>query len=153
MEMILTKDYGILAKLNEGVQNIHAEIYPEFFKIHNIDEVTQFFKEVVNKPNHLFLLVKDEDEFVGYAWIEIKNSLETPFKKAFSTLYIHQINIVDDKRNKGYGSFIIHKIVSFARDHHISRIELDYWTDNSIAKNFYEKLGFKKFREHVFMEI
>lgn len=153
MEIILTKDYRILAKLNGGVQNLHAELFPEFFKIHNIDEVTEFFKEVVNKPDHLFLLVKDEEEFVGYAWIEIKNSLENPFKKAFRTVYVHQINIVDGKRNNGYGSFIIHKIVSFARDHRITRIELDYWTDNSIAKNFYEKLGFKKFREHVFMEL
>ncbi|MET3196455.1 hypothetical protein [Gottfriedia sp. OAE603] len=43
MEMILTKDYGILAKLNESVQNLHAELFPEQFKIHNIKEVTEFF--------------------------------------------------------------------------------------------------------------
>lgn len=153
MEMILTKDYRILAKLNEGVQNLHAELFPEQFKIHNIDEVTEFFKEIVNKPNHMFLLIQDEDDFVGYAWIEMKHSLETPFKKAFRTVYVHQINIVEEKQNRGYGSFIIHKIASFARDQQMNRIELDYWTDNRIAKNFYEKLGFKQFREHVFMEI
>lgn len=153
MEILLTKDYRILAKLNEGVQNVHAELFPEFFKVHNIDEITEFFKSVVDKPEHFFLLVKDEEELVGYAWVEIKNIPEGPIKKAFRLAYVHQISINEGKRNKGYGSFLIHKIASFAREHNLSRVELDYWIDNKIARKFYEKLGFIKFREHVYMDI
>lgn len=153
MEVIATRDYGILAKLNEGVQNLHAELFPNFFKVHDLVEMTEFFKNVVNKPDHHFFVVKDDEELVGYAWIEIKKIPEGPIKKAFSLGYVHQISINEGKRNKGYGSFLIHKIASFAREHNLSRIELDYWTDNINAKEFYEKLGFVKFREHVYMDI
>lgn len=153
MEIIQSKDYRILAKLNEHVQNIHSELFPNLFKEHNLDEMTSFFKTVVENSNHLFLLVKDENEFVGYAWIEIKEYPESIFKKAYTSVYIHQISINSNKRNKGYGSFLIHKIASFAREHNVLRVELDYWSDNKMAKDFYEKLGFIKYREHVYLEV
>ncbi|PEJ57906.1 MULTISPECIES: GNAT family N-acetyltransferase [unclassified Bacillus (in: firmicutes)] len=153
MEIFATKDYGILAKLNEGVQNLHAELFPEFFKVHNLAEMTEFFKSVVDKPEHHFFIVKDVEELIGYAWIEVKDIPEGPIKKAFRLGYVHQISINEEKRNKGYGSFLIHKIASFARDHNLSRIELDYWIDNKNARSFYEKLGFVKFREHVYMDV
>ncbi|WP_088068670.1 GNAT family N-acetyltransferase [Gottfriedia luciferensis] len=153
MEIFVTKDYRILAKLNESVQNLHAELFPQFFKVHNLNEITEFFKNVVDKPEHHFFVVKDVEELVGYAWIEIKNIPEGPIKKADRLGYIHQISINEGKRNMGYGSFLIHKLASFARDHELSRVELDYWIDNKNASEFYERLGFVKFREHVYMEI
>jgi hypothetical protein len=43
----------------------------------------------------------------------------------------------------------IHVLEKLAKDIGATKLELDYWIDNTIAKNFYKKLGFVINREVV----
>lgn len=44
-------------------------------------------------------------------------------------------------------------IYEIANDRGIDLIELDYWVENSIAKDFYKKKNFIKYREFVYKEL
>ncbi|WP_051217468.1 NUDIX domain-containing protein [Paenibacillus assamensis] len=49
MEVVQTYDYELISKLNEEVQELHRQLYPEYFKEYNYEEVKQFFKQVMTK--------------------------------------------------------------------------------------------------------
>lgn len=45
------------------------------------------------------------------------------------------------------------EITDIAKTNGINKIELDYWFNNEIAKNFYKKNDFVKYREFVYKDI
>ncbi|WP_338778840.1 GNAT family N-acetyltransferase [Metabacillus sp. FJAT-52054] len=90
---------------------------------------------------------------MGYAWIEIRNYPENAFKKAYRSVYVHQISIADHMRNQGYGSRLMEEVAEVAKSKGITKVELDYWFDNEAAKNFYRKNNFVKYREFVYMDL
>lgn len=153
MKITETKDYETIAILNKGVQELHAELYPESFKEYEYEAIKEFFQKVIDKPEYKIFVLEDDGLFRGYAWIEIIDYPENAFKKAFQSIYIHQINVVKSERQKGYGSQLMEEIYKTAEQHRIKKIQLDYWVDNNIAKNFYKKIGFKKYREFVYKEL
>lgn len=153
MRISHTKDYELVANLNRYVQDIHTNLFPEIFKEYHELEVRNFFKEMMNKPNMDFLLIKYNEEPVGYIWIEFKDYPESTFKKPYKSVYVHQISVSENHRNKGYGSRLLDEISSIAKTKGINKIEVDYWVDNKDAKDFYEKKNFVKYREVVYKNI
>ncbi|UOY92568.1 GNAT family N-acetyltransferase [Ectobacillus sp. JY-23] len=149
MRIIRTKDHEQIARLNETVQTLHANLYPEVFQPYQYEEVAVFFKEMVKKPEMVFLVLVDKKD-IGYAWVEVKHRPANAFKKAEATLYIHQISIHADVHGKGYGSALLAAIEELAREERMKRIDLDYWIDNTQARMFYEKRGFQLHRQMVY---
>ncbi|MGG0274222.1 GNAT family N-acetyltransferase [Bacillus rhizoplanae] len=153
MKINETNNYEIIAKLNEPVQNIHASLYPQHFHPYHYDAVKDFFQNVISNPNFIFLLVEESNQSLGYAWIEIKNYPGNAFKKPYTSIYIHQISILETYRNKGYGSQLLDYIYKIANNKNINMIELDYWLANTTAKQFYAKNGFELYREFIYKKI
>ena len=153
MNVTQTKNYEIIARLNESVQVLHSRLYPEYFKDYNFEDISDFYKGIIDNPNYIFLIIEEDNYKVGYAWIEIKNYVETAFKKPYKSIYVHQVSIVESERGKGYGLKLMENIYQIAKAKQINRIELDYWVDNEVAKEFYRKSGFKKYREFVYKGI
>ncbi|MBA9038276.1 ribosomal protein S18 acetylase RimI-like enzyme [Bacillus aryabhattai] len=146
-------DAGKIAKLNQSVHQLHVELYPQHFQTYDFHQVHEFFKKVMKDDRFIFLLGEDEGQHVGFAWLEIKQYSETVFKKAYESIYVHQINIAESYKNKGFGSSLMKEIYSIARTNDINTIELDYWNDNTIAESFYEKEGFVTYRKMAYKEL
>lgn len=153
MRIIETDDYEIVAALNEPVHALHAKLYPEYFQPFDYDAMKRFFKSAVSQPNHVFLLLEDDGQPLGYAWIEYKTVPENAFRKSSRSLFVHQIGISDSYQNKGYGSKLMERIYDMAKSSGIARVELDYWTDNESAVQFYRKHGFIKYHEYVYKDV
>ncbi|PLR98905.1 GNAT family N-acetyltransferase [Bacillus sp. T33-2] len=152
MKISQTDNYETIAKMNEHVQEIHTSLYPKYFKEYNYPAVAEFFKGIVGKPQYIFLLL-EEDEPIGYAWIEKKAYPENAFKKQCLSVYVHQISIIESYKHKGYGSTLMDEIEHIAREIGAETLELDYWVDNAAARDFYKKKGFTLAREFVEKEI
>lgn len=148
-----TKDYQLIAKLNKPIQDLHAKLEPELFKPHNFDEISEFFRGVVEKHNHYFFIAMLDEEPIGYIWLEIVERQENPFRMAYKSLHVVHISLNEFSKNKGYGTKLMSFVEDFAKRNSIGKIELDYWNNNEDAKNFYKKLGFKLSRELVYKEI
>ncbi|MDP1439690.1 GNAT family N-acetyltransferase [Priestia megaterium] len=153
MKISRTFDAGKIAKLNQSVHQLHVELYPQHFQTYDFHQVHEFFKKVMKDDRFIFLLGEDEGQHVGFAWLEIKQYSETVFKKAYESIYVHQINIAESYKNKGFGSSLMKGIYSIARTNDINTIELDYWNDNTIAESFYEKEGFVTYRKIAYKEL
>lgn len=153
MSISRTKDFELVANLNKYVQDVHTNLFPEIFKEYHELEVRNFFKEMMNKPNMDFLLIKDNEEPVGYIWIEFKDYPENIFKKPYKSVYVHQLSVSEKHINKGYGFRLIDEISTIAKTKGINKIELDYWVDNKDAKDFYKKRDFVIYREVAYKNI
>lgn len=152
MKVSRTIDFELVAKLNKYVHDLHANLYPEYFKEYNFEGVKTFFQKIIDKEEFTFLLLEDDDLPLGYAWIEFRNYPDNAFKKPYKSIYVHQISISENQRKKGYGSKLMEEITEMAKANGINRIELDYWFNNEIAKNFYKKNDFVKYREFVYKD-
>ncbi|WP_083573630.1 hypothetical protein [Rossellomorea aquimaris] len=51
-------------------------------------------------------------------------------------MFINQISIEEHSREKEYGTYMMNELFRLAADKQISRIELDYWRNNKMAKDF-----------------
>lgn len=147
MRIYQTFDYKLVSKLNKSVHDLHSKLYPTYFKEYSYQDTKELFKNIINMNDFVFYLIEENDEARGYAWIEIRNYPESAFRKAVKTVYIQQISIIETQRGKGYGSKLMGKIYDFAKSKGIALIELDYWVENSEAKEFYKKQGFTTSRE------
>lgn len=153
MEIRRTKDYELIARLNKPVHDLHVKLYPKYFKKYNFDSIKEVFKRMINNEGYVFLVLNDDQETIGYAWIEIKEYRESAFKKGYNSIYVHQICVEDSKRKKGYGSKMMEEIYSLAKERGIERIELDYWIENDVMNTFCDKQQFTKYREFVYKEL
>jgi GNAT superfamily N-acetyltransferase len=143
----------MIAKLNQSVHQLHVELYPQHFQTYDFHQINEFFKKMMENDRFIFLLAEYEGQHVGLAWLELKHYSETVFKKAYESIYVHQINIAEQHKNKGFGSSLMKEIYSIARAKEINTIELDYWSDNTIAESFYEKEGFVTYRKMAYKEL
>jgi diamine N-acetyltransferase len=153
MKISRTNDFELVAKLNKYVHDLHVNLYPEYFKEYNYEDIKDFFKGIIDRENFVFLVLEEDDESIGYAWFELRNYPDNAFKKAYKSVYVHQISISENQRKRGYGTKLMDEISNIANANGIKKIELDYWFNNEIAKNFYKKSDFVKYREFVYKDI
>lgn len=153
MKITKTKDYKTIAKLNKTVQDVHAELFPEYFTPYRYEPIRDFFKKIIDDPKQIFLLAELDEDPVGYVWMTVRESTDSTFKRASKSLYIHQISVNQNSSNKGVGTKLITHIEQIAKDIGATKLELDYWIENTIAKDFYKKSGFVINREVVYKEL
>lgn len=153
MKIIQTTDYELFATLNQSVQELHSELYPKYFKEYDFEVIKDLFKKSVTNPDFIFLVIEDNGQYLGYAWLEIKEYRESVFIKSYRSLFIHHINVVKSHIRNGYGSKLMDKIYEIANANKLEKIVLDYWYNNQIAKEFYKNSGFKIYREYVYKEL
>ncbi|WP_456275310.1 GNAT family N-acetyltransferase [Bacillus sp. AK128] len=153
MKVIRTYDGELIARLNGSVHNLHYELYPNYFKPYDFESMKQFFIEIINDSKFLFLIVQENNESLGYAWIEFRTYPETVFTKSYQSTYVHQICVNSSCMSKGYGSRLMEVVYETAQKRSDGLVELDYWSKNQNAKNFYNKQGFTSNREYVIKKL
>jgi ribosomal protein S18 acetylase RimI-like enzyme len=153
MQIMKTYDYEAIAHLNKDVHDVHFNLYPEYFKEYDFESMKEFFKRIMDKPNFTFLLLENDQRYIGYAWLEIKKYTENEIRMPYTSVYLHHLSIIEAERNKGFGGKLMEKITEIAIINNIRKIELDYWIKNDVSKEFFSKNGYKKYREFVFKEI
>ncbi|QSO48547.1 GNAT family N-acetyltransferase [Alicyclobacillus mengziensis] len=150
MNITRTTDFELIARLNKPIHELHASMYPQYFREYDFEAIRDSFEKLVKDNSFVFLLLQDGNESLGYAWVELRNYSETVFTKARQALFVHQISIVNDQKQRGYGTALMNHIYDIAREQSIETVELDYWANNEAAKNFYSKQGFTGYREFVY---
>nr|WP_255637708.1 GNAT family N-acetyltransferase [Virgibacillus salarius] len=128
---------------------MHVQLYPEYFKPYNYEKMIELFQTYMEDENNYFLVLFDAETAKGFIFYEIVTKSNTPFNKEYKSLYVHQISIEETARSSGYGKALMIELENIAYTLKVDCIELDYWVDNHVARNFYEKLGFHKKREFV----
>lgn len=139
-------DLDILVVMNEVVQRLHAQLYPDDFKSEqNFAEVRNFFAATLKEPKTAIAVAEIAQKPVGYTIFETCSRPENPFRPARSYIYIHQISVNPDARSQGIGGALIRYVQEQASAREIVEIDFDSWAANRQAHRFFEAHGFEAF--------
>jgi len=91
----------------------------------------------LHTKNHFLYTLYDDDKAVGMVWMRAE--LDRPVKSGF----IFDVEVVEKYRGKGYGKQAMLLIEEIARELGITRMGLHVFAYNDVAKNLYERIGYK----------
>lgn len=149
IKLATIEDLEILNLLNKEVQDIHHKLSPKKFKAHHQADMKSLFSKFINAETAFILMYYYENKPVAYLIYEIRKSKETDFTFAYSFIYIHHIAVLKEFQNKGIALELINLVKYKARELKIETIELDVWTKNERAKNYFRKIGFETYNEKM----
>lgn len=135
-------------ELRKVVNDIHVYGCPDFFK--------PGFKDVADQLPAIWaaddkdIIVAELDGLVcGYACIHYVNKPESPFTKAMKMCCVDEFCVDVAYRRKGLATDMISFIRTVAKEHGISRLDLNVWGFNEEAIAFYEAVGFQTYRRYM----
>lgn len=149
VEILETKDYYLLARMNEEIQTFHHQTYPDIFKPYDKEAIVSFFKTTLEQDSAKAFIAKENAMVLGYALVFIIHFAETPFQYARKYVLLDQLLVSENHRAKGIGKLLLDAVFSFAQSNKMSAIELNHWTHNSSARSFFKKCGFKYYNEKM----
>lgn len=53
MKISRTNDFELVAKLNKYVHDLHANLYPKYFKEYNFEDMKTFFQKIIKKERRV----------------------------------------------------------------------------------------------------
>lgn len=148
-----TADHGLIAQLNEEVQQLHVRLHPEVFKPYDKSSIAPALEKMMANPDCYAFVASLGEIPVGYLVMMVKRIPESAFTFARESLYIDQIGVLNDHRKTGVGSSLLEKAEQFAKELGISRIELDHWTMNTVAATYFRSKGYTLYREQLSKQI
>jgi diamine N-acetyltransferase len=145
------KNVKIISKLNKTVQDLHYKMDSKMFKKYNYKEIEKHFFDFINKPEISSLIIYNNNKPIGYVIYKIKDYKENPFRRGYKSIHIDQFSVIDEFQKKGIGKIMLDKIKEIATKNKIQIIELNVWTNNNKAINFYKKNGFLCLNENRYL--
>ncbi len=106
--------------------------------------------EELNLPDNIFLLAYADNKPAGYVRMRDKSKPEAELGSD-NLIEIARIYTITDKIGKGIGTELMNKCFAIAEEKQRAFIWLGVWERNFKGIRFYERFGFKKFGEHLFV--
>lgn len=144
-----TQDATLLTELNEGVQNLHHELYPDVFKLFDFKEIEPVFRKMLSNASVHAFVASIDGQPVGYLLCYLKQQPETAFQYAQTTLNIDQVMVLQAYRKNGVATRLLERAFSLAKEQGIREIELNHWEGNATAGRFFADNGFSYFNHRM----
>lgn len=97
----------------------------------------------LNNPYSKYLLIKSDEEWVGYALLRWDKSHE--LLENARALKLHRIYMLQKFWGRHLGTAFLEYILDFAKKEKYEWLWLVVWSENQRAMRFYEKWGFEHF--------
>lgn len=137
---ICAATYQELPLVSDLAYRIWPIAYAEILKKEQLDYMLELIysqdaleKQVLNK--HHFLLIKEDNDVIGFASYELNNENSDKTK-------IHKLYVLPQIQGKGVGKKIVNHIKNIAASNNNNVLTLNVNKFNN-AKDFYLKIGFK----------
>jgi GNAT superfamily N-acetyltransferase len=97
-------DLDTLVRLNQVVQSVHAELYPDDFRA---TADADGLKSLLG-PRLANIAIAEVDGFpVGYAWLEEQTRPANPFSLQSRCLFVHHLSVLPDSRRRGVAAALM----------------------------------------------
>lgn len=135
-------DVESLARLNQVVQQLHAERSPAHFKPFDAVAVRTWFRSVLQNENARVWIASVDEVDIGYVLALIREQAEHAFAYARRFCEIEQIAVASAYRHGGAGKALLARAIEDARDRDVHDFELSSWSFNAEAHRFFDAAGF-----------
>lgn len=147
-------DIGDVKDLQKICRQTFAETFAPFNTPENIEKYLdsaynqeQLTKEILN-PNTVVYIAYDGDQPVGHLKL---NRKDAQTEKGYDdSLEVHRIYVAQSYQRHGLGAHFMMMAYEQAMEWEVSYMWLGVWEHNEKALKFYQAMGFKPYRTHVF---
>lgn len=138
-----TGDLAILAEFGLALGQAHVAFDSRRFLVPEGGAQTWrgFFRSELAKPETVFLLAEEETAPVGYAFIRLEPaSLEA---LCGASAWLHDVYVDPRHRGRGVGRQLVDAAIEAARRLGSTSLMLGVSPSNTLARQFYERLGMR----------
>ncbi len=136
-------DLDTLVRLNQVVQSVHADLYPEDFQP-TVD--AEGLNALLAPRLDNVAIAEIDGEPVGYLWCEVQTRPSSPFSPTRRRLYVHHLSVSPDARRCGIATALMAHADARAEGEELDEIALSHWAANSGAAQFFAAQGFAPYQ-------
>jgi len=132
------KDLDAIQRLDIESINYHKKFDRNFYTIskNNHELKKKSFLKELNNKHSILLIAESNKDIIGYSYGHI---LPIGIYKMGK---VQDIVVTAKYRKMGVGKKLIKTMIEFFKENKCSIVEVEIFSENSIAKKFYEKSGF-----------
>lgn len=137
-------DLPMLNKLLYQVCMVHHLGRPDLFakggKKYTDEELLKLLSD---EERPIFVATDDADQVLGYAFCIFERHTAGGALNPFTTLYIDDLCVDEDKRGEHIGKALYEYVIAFAKKSGCHNVTLNVWSCNESAMKFYEACGLR----------
>jgi ribosomal protein S18 acetylase RimI-like enzyme len=137
-------DIKDLVRLNGVVQDFHAQLSPDIFRLDwASSDLEAFWADRLVDKNSKVIIAKINNHVVGYVWFEIQNREQDALHVRRRRIYVHHIAVDEGTRGEGVGAKLLNQAELEAERAGIFNVVLDAWASNTNAQDFFSARGYE----------
>ncbi len=144
--MIRLADISDISEITElllQVQKIHSDTRPDLFKDGGKKYNDVELEEIIENSQTPIFVYTEDNKILGYVFCIITNHYNESSFCDFKTLYIDDLCVDSNSRNKGIGTGLYEYVLDYAKDIGCYNVTLNVWEGNDGAVKFYKDIGMK----------
>ena len=155
MKIIIEKakksDYEDIIKVFSEVSELHAINLSWKFKSSDPKVIfsEEYFNELLNDSNVIFFVAKNNSEIIWFLRWTRKKIINHDLLQDRDFLMIDDLGVKNDYHKKGIGSLLMKEVESWSKTKNVSEIELNVWSFNENAIQFYLNKSFQAINQRM----
>ena len=145
MKIQLSTDAALIASFISELQEHHHQLAPEMFRTMSSTKAQNVAVDLLSQPNHYFYLAFEEEQPIGFLWLEEIPVRDNGLIHLESSLHIAGILTSKKWRNQGVSQGLLAYSEKIAKEKGFSKITLDFWALNHLEQ-FYQKHGYEPYK-------
>lgn len=113
------------------------------------DYSVESFQKDFEDTSARYFFIMDNETPAGY--LRVRKSSEADHYLGTKTMEIHRLYVDKRFHGKNAGALLMQHALDIAAERNVDWVWLGVWEKNLRALRFYEKWGFERFSEHVFV--
>lgn len=139
-------DFNDVNNIMLELHNLHVKNRNDVFKATDSPMKEEYFKDLLNnKDVKLFVIENLENsEIVGYSNLKLMNTPNIDIVVKSKYIYIDDFCIKQAYKRKGIGEKLFNFILEYAKEQCVESAQLNVWSFNEDAIEFYKFMGMKE---------
>lgn len=139
--------------IRREVNDLHIKGEPKIFKQGFPKQMQDYVKEFVDSDKKYLIVSENVGEIDGFLMAESVVKPETVYRYELKFLEIKELGVLTKFQKNDIGKKLLDKAKEIAKNVGENNIILNMWTFNENALSFYEKYGFKTYRNYMKIDI
>lgn len=147
-------DYEELCRVYTELDEYHRSNHPELFiKPEDYARAKEYISEIIDDKNKALLVAIMESKIIGFAECNVLKSSNFPVIKKREWIQLDSIVVREGYQNRHVASFLLAKVIEWAKSKEINRVELKVYSFNRNAIKFYSGKGFTELNRTMYLNL
>lgn len=139
-------DFNDVNNLMLELHNLHVKNRNDVFKATDSPMKEEYFKDLLNNQDVKLFVIEnlENSEILGYSNLKLMNTPNIDIVVKSKYIYIDDFCIKQAYKRKGIGKKLFNFILEYAKQQGVESVQLNVWSFNEDAIEFYKFMGMKE---------